>query len=194
MGVFSIGLTTVSAQIGINTTEPRTALEVAGNTKVTTFEVREVNDLEENQVSTFLTQDTNGVIRPMRVSNLTETSLGYIQEYKLYNPDDDWVADFNTNIPANQYDVIVISAHYDREVGSDDSRVSFSIPSAAATVKDGTWRLLADYPGFANVYSSAGTWTITTLIFSKDLSKNLGNPTVNMGGNQTGAANNPIID
>lgn len=182
------------AQVGINTTNPRTALEVAGTAQLLELEVEDIPAVRDDQKTTFLIQTSDDSIYALDASNPESTALAYLMVYNLSNPLGDWVLNFNTLIPADSYDVFAISAFYNSELSSADGNKWFTIPYYAAFVQGGTWRLIADYPGFSNRYSDAGTWTITVAIYSKTLSKNLGNRTVNMSGNGTGTATTPILD
>ena len=184
------------AQVGINTENPRTTLEVAGSAKTTALKVNTVLPLENGQNSTFLIQDSDGAIRTMDAQHPESTALGYLQVYELTNMDGDWIANFDTKIPAANYDVVAISAYFDQAVSSDDVRIGFSIPHTAAFVSDGTWRLKADYPGFSPGTGTNRKWTITIMIYSKTLSKNLGDKTYNIGSTGSGSTpnNDPVIE
>lgn len=179
--------------VGIGTAYPRTLLEVAGDTKITnTIEIGVIENLEDGDESTFLIQESNQDIKTLDVSNPTGAALGYIQEYELYDPQEDWVYEFDTQISSTDFVVTAISAHYDREL---DIPSYATIPYYSCYEKDGTWRITADFPVANNRYSSEiGTWTVTTLIYSRDLSKQLGTITIPMGGNSTASASTPIID
>lgn len=193
--VFLFVASAVSAQngVGIGTTTPRKTLEVAGNVKISDkIEIVQIDSLANEDKSTFLIQDASLKIKALDVSNPTGAALGYIQEYIIYNPNEDWVLDFDTRINANEFVLNTISAFYDREL---DISEHSSIPYYSAFIKDGTWHIIADFPSANNVVpSDLGTWTISTLIYSRDLSKQLGNVEVPMGGKTTGAATNPVIN
>lgn len=183
------------AQVGINTTNPRTALEVAGTAQLLELEVEDIPEVEDGQKTTFLIQTSDEYIYTLDASNPESTALAYLMVYNLVNPDGDLVLNYNTLIPADTYDVFAISAYYDKELSSNQGNQWFSIPYYAAFIEGGTWRLTADYPRFTNQNESdVGTWTITVVVYSKTLSKNLGNPTVNMNGSGTGTATTPLLD
>lgn len=186
------------SQVGINTDNPRTKLEVAGDMKITsTIDIGTIDDLEQSDTSTFLIQDTDDAIETLDVSNPTGAALGYIQDYIITNPDEDWVLDFDTGVSANDYVMISISASFDKElIQSPDGPSAadkFSLPYSSTFIKNGTWRIIADYPR-ANNGTTLGTWTIRTLIFSSDLSKQFGIITVPMADGTTGSASTPILD
>jgi hypothetical protein len=187
--------TSLAAQngVGIGTTTPRKTLEVAGDVRISEgIEIVEIDNLADEDASTFLIQDDNLKIKALDVSNPTGAALGYIQEYIIYNPNEDWVLDFDTQINSSDFVLNTISAYYDREL--DIGQYS-SIPYYSAFIKNGTWHIIADFPSANNVKASElGTWTISTLIYSRDLSKQLGNVEVLMGGSTVGAATNPVIN
>lgn len=183
------------AQVGINTTNPRTALEVAGTAQLLELEVEDIPEVEDGQKATFLIQTSDEYIYTLDASNPESTALAYLIVYNLENPDGDWVLNYNTLIPADTYDVFAISAFYDKELSYFRGHQWFTIPYYAAFIEGGTWRLIADYPGFTNQNENdVGTWTITVAVYSKTLSKNLGNQTVNMNGSGTGTATTPLLD
>lgn len=189
----------IVSQVGINTTNPRTTLEVAGDAMISgTVEIGDYNALSDGEESTFLIQDSQDEIRSLDVSNPTGAALAYIQEYVITNPDLDWVLDFDTGVDADDFVLIAISSYYDLELNTSNSsgaEDNASLPYTATFIKGGTWHIIADYPMVANVDpSEIGTWTISTLIYSRDLSKQLGSIDIPMSNGTTGSASSPIID
>lgn len=200
--IFAISLLAtsyVNAQVGINTTTPRTTLEVGGDAVVSgNITIGNYTSLTSSEQSTFLIQDGDNNVKALDVSNPTGAALAYIQEYQIVNPDEDWVREFDTGIPASEFTLITISANYDVELNTSDSNGASdnsSLPYTATFVKAGTWHIIADYPMAANLDpSEIGTWTIKTLIFSNDLSKQFGSIEVPMSNTTTGSATSPIIE
>lgn len=195
--IFITGWATVHAQVGVNTTLPRTELEVGGEMKISdSLEVAHIRAMRDGDRSTFLIQDQQDFIKTLDVSNPTGAALGYIQVYLIVNPNKDWVLDFDTQVDATDYVLNTISADFDRELimNTNQGRNS-SIPYTSAFIKNGTWHIIADYPSANNRNpSEIGTWTITTLIYSRDLSKQLGTVEYLMNDATTGSAPTPIID
>ncbi len=189
----------VFSQVGINTTNPRTTLEVAGDMNISNdLEILSYNTLLDEDSPTFLVQEGDNSIKSLNVSNPTGVALAYIQEYIIEEPNLDWIKDFDTQINAAEYVVIVTSASFNLELdltttpGASDNS---SLPFASAFIKNGTWHLVADYPQAANIDVNAiGVWTISTLIFSNDVSKQYGTVNIPMAGTTTSAAASPIID
>lgn len=185
------------SQIGINTTNPRETLEVGGDMKISeSILVKTIAPLNDTDTSTFLIQDENDFIKTLDVSNPTGAALGYIQEYEIVNPNLDWVLDFDTRVDADQYVLNTISANFNRELKMNTSGgTNSSIPYTSAYIKNGTWHIIADYPSANNKdEAEEGTWTITTLIYSKDLSKQFGTVDIPMNNTSTGEALTPIIN
>jgi hypothetical protein len=191
---FSIGF----SQVGINTDNPRTKLEVGGDMKISSdIGIGAIDVLESSDSSTFLIQDLDNTIKTLNVSNPSGAALGYMQEYIIINPDQDWVLDFDTGVSATDYVMITISASFDKplimDINSPSTLGKSTLPYYSSFKKDGTWRIIADYPR-ANNAATIGTWTIRTLIFSSDLSKQFGIVTIPMGNGSTGSAVTPILD
>jgi hypothetical protein len=189
----------LTAQVGIGTSNPRKALEVAGDMQVSqTMDVMYFNDLTDSGTSSFLLQESNNNIKSIDVSNPSGASLGYIQEYIIVNPNSDWVKDFDTGIDANDFVLVVISAVYnsDLQIQNGNNRTdNFTIPYTASFVSGGTWHMISDYPMAANSNNGdEGIWIITTLIFSNDLNKQFGIINIPMADGTTGSASSPIID
>lgn len=189
----------ISAQVGINTATPRVTLEVAGDALITgNLNIGSYLNLAANDTSTFLIQDSGNNLRSLDVSNPTGAALAYIQEYQIVNPDEDWVREFDTGIDADDFTLIAISAHFDLELitsSSTGAEDNSSLPYTATYKKAGTWHIIADYPMVANLDPNAiGTWTIKTLVFSNDFSKQFGSIEIPMANGTTGAAISPIID
>src|SRR5690625_3633716 len=116
------------AQVGINTTNPRTALEVAGTAQLLELEVEDIPAVRDDQKTTFLIQTSDDSIYALDASNPESTALAYLMVYNLSNPLGDWVLNFNTLIPADSYDVFAISAFYNSELSSADGNKWFTIP------------------------------------------------------------------
>ena len=183
---------------GINTTTPRTTLEVAGDMQISgSYEIGTINPLQDSDTSTFLIQKSSK-LKSLDVSNPTGAALGYLVEYVITNPDQDWVKDFDTGINAQDYVLVTISASFDTELGISSASGAVdnsSLPYTATFVQGNKWHIIADYPMVANLDPNAvGTWTIQTLIFSKDLSKQFGSIDIPMLNGSTGAASSPIIN
>ena len=184
---------TLVAQVGIGTETPRTKLEVAGDMKIVAdIAIGTINKITDDDSSTFLIQDDTDKIKALDVSHPTGAALGYIQEYIIRNPNEDWILNFDTGVNANNFVLNTISAYYDREldIGSESS-----IPYTSAYISGGTWHIIADFPSANNLNGNEiGTWTITTLIYSQDLSKQFGSIVIPMAGGTTGTATNPVIN
>ena len=183
----------IFAQVGINTTTPRTTLEVAGNTIIDgTINVNNIDVVQNEDVSYLLTQNQGNMIKELNTTQVGN-ALAYFQEYVLTNVNGDWVRNFNTNVQASKYSMIVISAYFSRELVMNGTPENFAIPAVSAFV-DGltpTWRLRADYPSAGTKGEINGTWTIKTLIITRNITKGI---PMDMDGGTTQQAEAPIID
>ncbi|RXG24098.1 hypothetical protein [Leeuwenhoekiella marinoflava] len=179
--------------VGIGTTTPRLKLEVAGDARISQgASIGIIDNLENDDTSTFLIQEDSDKIKALDVSNPTGAALGYIQVYDIVNPNEDWVLDFDTGVSATDFVLNAISASYNREL---DISNGYTIPYYSAFIKNGTWHITADFPDANNLDANQiGTWTVTTLIYSKDLSKQFGQIIIPMNNNSSSAATTPFID
>ena len=93
--------------VGIGTTDPRMKLEVAGDALLRSgVRIGVIDNLKDDDTSTFLVQEGNARIKSLDVSNPTGAALGYIQVYEIYNPNEDWVLDFDTKVNATDFVLI----------------------------------------------------------------------------------------
>ncbi len=184
--------------VGIGTPNPRKTLEVAGSMNISQkMNLTKKSPMTDTDISTFLIQDSENLVKTLDVSNPTGAALGYIQEYVITNPNGDWVKDFDTQVDADKFVMISISAFFNVEmvISSDDALANGSAPYTSAFIKNGTWHLIADFPVVSNKSGSGpGTWTFNTLIFSKDLSKHFEDVIIDMANSSKGSATTPIID
>jgi len=187
------------SQVGINTTTPRTTLEVAGDTYIDGFiNVGSLSPVTTIDNTAMLGQIENDYIKELNV-NTEGVAIAYFQEYKLTNMDGDWVSNLDTQINSSNYVVTIISAYFNKSlVGTmGNAQDFFTVSVASAFIQGGTWRIRADYPSTAPASSTpTGEWVISTLILSNDFSKQfpLQEFTLNRGNRKSGAATTPIID
>jgi len=186
------------AQVGINTVLPRKTLEVAGDMEINgSMDIGRVRPVENLGFNTFLVQENDGDIRQLNIANPNSAALGYIQEYVVVDMFEDFIRDFDTGIDANEYVMVAISSFYDQllVLNGTNQSLHFSLPYTGTFIRNGTWHIIANYPIARNIDTTVeGTWTITTLIFFKDLSKQLGEFVIPMGNTSAGSATTPIIN
>ncbi len=189
----------LSAQVGIGTKSPRKTLEVAGDMIISdAIDIGTYNPLVDGNISSFVVQEPDNTIKSLDVSNPTGVALAYIQEYRIVNPNLDWIHDFDTGIDANDFVVIATSASFTEELDLTDNSgadLNSSLPFTATFIENGTWHIVSDYPQAANLDETAiGTWIIKTLIFSTDVAKQFGVIDIGMSNASSGSAAAPIID
>ncbi len=200
IGILLVAFQGVSQNVGINTTTPRKTLEVAGDAVISgAIDVRNLKDLQDSDTTTFVKQDPDGSVVSLNVSNPTGAALAYVQEYELVNMDGDWILDFDTAIDADDYVMVPVSSYFNQTLVVNthtNAADHFSMQYCSTFVRNGTWHIIADYPAASNVSTSTTSlvWKITTLIFSKNLSKQFEVTEYAMNGATTGAATTPILD
>src|SRR5690606_33277925 len=136
------------SQVGINTADPRTMLEVAGDAYIEgAIKVNEINHILDGEEASFLTQTGTDFIRVLDAGDGNGQVIAYFQEYRLRNMLGDWVKEFDTKIDATKYVLTIVTAYFNLELEMDYStKNNFAIPYASTFKKDGTWRIVADYP------------------------------------------------
>lgn len=199
-GFFLCFASLIHAQVGINTTDPRTSLEVAGDTHVDgEVHIQTIEEITLEEEVIFLVQDQNNFVKEINASG-DGVAIAYFQEYRLSNMESgtgDWVENFNTNIPSSDYMLTVISAYYNQALKIKDVNENFTIPFISAFIDsgDGTWRIVADYPSADNVNTTeVGEWIINTLILSKSFSKIFPTQEFGLNNSTSGSATQSVFD
>lgn len=198
--LFLIGFTFFAQEqsgVGINTTNPRKTLEVAGDVTIAGgIQVDQIRDVEATDQATFLIQNNTEYVKEINTAG-SGRAIAYFQQYRLKNMQGDWVSWFDTKIDPAKYVVTIISAYFNVDLEMDTSTNNFTVPATSAVI-DGTtntWHLKADYPSakLRNA-NETGEWVINTMILSRAFSKQLEKQTIEMSHADNGAATNPIID
>jgi hypothetical protein len=190
--------TLIQAQdgVGINTENPRTTLEVAGDTHISgSIQVGDLGTTTASDTPALLGQDGTGFVKELSTA-AAGAAVAYFQEYRFTNMGGggDWIQDLNTSIDASNYTLTIISVYYNKPLRISSS-ANFAIPYASAFTKGGTWHITADYASASGVSPSpVGEWVINTLILSNDFSKQFPQQSVPMGGGRGGAATTPVIN
>lgn len=186
--------------VGINTTNPRKTLEVAGDMKISgattgRIKVTTIRDINATDVAAFLIQDSNNYVKDV-TTNVDGVALAYFQQYRLSNMLGDWITDFETNIDASKYVLVIVSAYFDKELLMlAANQNNFATPFISAFTQGGTWHIAADYATARQAANVVGTWVVDTVILSRAFSKIIATQTVNINDGTSGVKSGlPIID
>lgn len=79
----------------------------------------------------------------------------------------DWIANLNTNIDSDRYDMSVLSAVLlgaDMEFGDNPGKGQ--VPTIRRTREGGTWRIMADFDGYSTKKGN-GTWVFYVMVTPK---------------------------
>lgn len=120
----------------------------------------------------------------------------YYQKFILTGSQDN-VGNFNTNISASDYTVVVVNALFNKALVKNASQTpqppltSIMHPNVYALVNNGRWVLKADYSDMTTSDNTNGTWTIYTLIMNKGQVIQ-GQDITAADGNYTGSYSPPI--
>ncbi|WP_312172971.1 hypothetical protein [Chryseobacterium sp.] len=186
---FSVDGTTLSVdaandRVGVGTTSPTTTLDVNGNVRIGTA----VSSAGGTGVATLVRDNTTGEVKVVSSSSGNTANITYVR-YVLSNVNQDWVSNFNTNIPTSQYTVVVVGSSFSLTSISSGGSGIYNPLILQAYQSGGTWRLEADYLG--GTTTSNGTWTIYCLVINNSIVKTLPDVTANLGGLNSGSASIP---
>ncbi|NIF03903.1 hypothetical protein F3J23_00495 [Chryseobacterium sp. Tr-659] len=188
-----------NAQVGINTNTPEKTLSVNGTMKTSGMYFKTpLEKLGTNENYTFIIKS------PAPENKITAYNDSFVPnspapinliQFKITcdATDKDWVNQFDTKINSNKFLVVISSFGFTQPVRTFSADWLTPVPQIFAYSSGGTWKLKADYQGFAPDNSfPTGVWTLNLLVFDRAYAKEL-NPTQAMGALTTGAAAAPLI-
>lgn len=188
-------ITTVNGQssgnVGINTVTPRVKLDVVGNykaEKIITENIPAVGAAEKDRYM-LLTQDIAGNnVKRINPSNANSPGIATIVTYRLMNVNRDWVEGFNTKINSTDYSLMVLSAHFDRDlIGS-----AIAVPTYGVKSVNNEWIIYADYSDLNT--TTNGSWDIICAIYPKTYVKNFPERgPFDLGNTSTGSDSSSIL-
>jgi len=173
---------TCFSQVGIATSNPTATLDINGNLKIRTTSAVAISDADA--VASLVVDNTTNEIKVVEEGNVA--TMNFII-YKLFKANRDRISNFNTNINASQYTLVVAGSSFNQLLRPDVGW--YSSKNVYAFIEEGTWRLFADY--YESHSRVNGDWEIYCLIINNRLLTTIPATTVDMGGNSTGAANSP---
>lgn len=193
----AVGL--MNAQVGINTSTPEKELSVNGTMKTSGMYFKDpIEKLGASENYTFIIKS------PAPENKITAYNDTFVPnspapinliQYKITcdASDKDWVNEYDTKINSNKFLVVISSYGFTQAVRTYSADWLTPVPQIYAYYKNGTWKLKADYQGFAPDASfPAGIWTLNLLVFDRSYAKEF-NPTQDLGSTTTGAAASPLI-
>ncbi|GAA5087328.1 hypothetical protein GCM10023210_10040 [Chryseobacterium ginsengisoli] len=178
---------TSAGNVGVGITNPSTKLDINGNLRIGTASPTSGS----TNVSTLVRDNTTGEIKVSQSSTGNTANITFVT-YTLSNVNKDWVASFNTNIPTNQYTVVVVGNSFNKQSLSNTTGSGTYNPlNVQAMITGSTWSLYADYNGGTTADGSNGTWTINCMIINNSITKTLSGVSADLGGTNTGSASIP---
>ncbi|MDR0506928.1 MAG: hypothetical protein LBH32_08975 [Dysgonamonadaceae bacterium] len=144
--------------------------------------------------------DSTGRVCKIQTSSGNTKMFSYMK-YTLRNVEGDWVKDFDTKIPSEQYTLIVVGSNFITRNQTDilytSSGKGYNPQEVYAKVSGSTWRLVADYrggsPQDSNNKVTNGTWEIDCIAINNAIVKTISDSNslnVGLGGKSTGASPN----
>ncbi|KFF22829.1 hypothetical protein [Chryseobacterium sp. JM1] len=189
----------VSAQVGINTSKPEKDLTVNGTMKTSGMIFKKpLEKLGADENYTFVIKSPAPENKITAYNDTfvpnSPAPINLIQFKITCDPSDkDWVNQFDTKINSNKFLVVISSFGFTQPVRTYSADWLTPVPQIFAYPSGGTWKLKADYQGFAPDNSfPTGEWTLNLLVFDKAYAKEL-NTTQDLGTSTTGAATAPLI-
>lgn len=188
-----------NAQVGINTVNPEKELTVNGTMKTSGMVFKKpMEKLRADENYTFIVKS------PPPENKITAYNDSFVPnspapinliQYKITcDPSDkDWVNQFDTKINSNKFLVVISSFGFTQSNKTYFADWITPVPQIFAYSSGGTWKLKADYEGFAPDASfPTGVWTLNLLVFDRAYAKSF-NVTQNLGTSTTGVAAAPLI-
>lgn len=201
----------ILAQVGINSNSATNKLHVVGDDVDAPVRIDNILIAPADEVDSqaFLVADkaTGEVYKGRKAS-----APFYYFTYELKNVDKDWVSNFDTKIPTNEYTLIIVGSAFSNKLAVrriDVTRArdyydyfgplvvrAFNVDSATGTPYN-TWRIQADYIQATAVEDDSnngvnGTWTLYCMVIANTEVTNLGEYTVSFSGNSSASAPNPL--
>lgn len=189
----------MNAQVGINTPNPEKELSVNGTMKTSGIVLKSpLEKLGKDENYTFIIKS------PAPENKITAYNDSFVPnspapinliQFKITcDPTDkDWVNQFDTKINSSKFLVVISSFGFTQAVRTYSADWLTPVPQIFAFSSGGTWKLKADYQGFAPDSSfPTGVWTLNLLVFDKAYAKQM-NTIQDLGSATTGSAAAPLI-
>ncbi|MDR1624116.1 MAG: hypothetical protein LBS04_03995 [Tannerellaceae bacterium] len=110
------------------------------------------------------------------VTGKNSKAFNYVEyEIECSDYNKDWIKDFNTRIPTNQFTVVVVGSSFKPKTTDSGLKMSqsnmgtFAASTVRAFTNGDTWRLEADYIGAEPNDGNAGTWSIDCLVINQSV-------------------------
>jgi hypothetical protein len=155
-----------------------------------------IPNLSTNSVSP-LGINTNGELFAMKASNQGNEAKAFNYVVYKLTGDGDWIQNFNTNIPASKYTLVIVGSFFKPAVaygainrynngtaiaGVIADRYEYNYSNEPINGEKASWYIHADYLGAAPTSGGHGTWTIHCMVINHSLLDNHpGNPFVCFG-------------
>ncbi|WET47513.1 hypothetical protein PYS58_13045 [Chryseobacterium indologenes] len=197
IAVASLGL---SAQVGINTTNPKGTLDVEGETLVESYLVDTENATARGNYLLLTRSKDTSPVGKVKLLDITLRNVAPVNMYTvvLKNVKQDEVVNLNTGLDADKYVVAITGAVFSGAVSAtttSTSRLYGAYSTEVTKVQKGGKNYQAinlSFKGAGTVSSQNGTWTLTLNVFEKSLVKDWGtfNGSVSAAASFTGVSTN----
>ncbi|MFZ4930457.1 hypothetical protein [Chryseobacterium sp. Mn2064] len=188
-----------NAQVGINTPNPEKELTVNGTMKTSGMVFKQpMEKLGTNENYTFIIKSPAPENKITAYNDTfvpnSPAPINLIQFKITCDPSDkDWVNQFDTKINSQKFLVVISSFGFTQPTRTFSADWLTPVPQIFAYSSGGTWKVKADYQGFAPDSSfPTGVWTLNLLVFDRSYAKEF-TTTQNLNSTGTGAASAPLI-
>lgn len=170
----------IQAQVGINTTNPRGALEVNGSMIAEEIIFPEnLPSVTEEHKKDYHLLIQNLATHNVEILDVRETDnigIAALVTFKLENPQGDWIESFNTKINATNYALVVLNGYF-----TDNVKDNNALPGVGAYVNgNNEWVINADYPSVNARGDLPRAWVVRCSIYPKNFVKIFAEQDVNM--------------
>ncbi|WP_278380686.1 hypothetical protein [Chryseobacterium arthrosphaerae] len=174
---------TVNAQVGINTTNPQSTLDVAGETLVESYLIDTVNSSAGGNYFLLTRSKDTTPVGKVKMMDIALRNVAPVNAYKvvLTNVNQDEVVSLNTGLETGKYVIAITGATFSSAISAANTSTtpkSFGAYSTEVTpVTSGgkTYHAInLSFKGAGTVSSANGTWTLTLNVFERSLVKDWG--------------------
>lgn len=184
-------------QIGINTINPRDALDVNGNILLESYIILPTTNAATGNYNLLVRSTDSNPVGEVKKLNVMTRNVGPANKYtvKITNVNDQKVIKLNTNLDVSKYYVGGAEAVFSgANIMSNGTQGNPTFPvhgtyfTSVEAGTNGKYLVSLNFNGAATQNNTNGTWDLSFIVFEKTLVKDWGTVTDSVDGNHVGAS------